>query len=94
LKNSRIRAAFLGYTDDSDIDSILKYAHTKKDWVYKKIMKEDGGDDSAVRRWFKEECQKNKDVELLAKKFGYGFFSPSGKLFEEYRDTVVKYLLG
>lgn len=93
LKNLELKVAFVGFTDDSYLDTILTYAYAKKDWVYKKITEENGGDDSSVRKWFNEELVKNKSLEAVAKDYGYGFFSPSGSSFEKYRDSVVKYLL-
>ncbi len=92
LKHLVLKAVFVGFTDDSYLNTILGYAHAKKDWVYKKIVEEDGGDDSAVRKWFADEVIKNKRVERIAKEHGYGFFSPNGDSFEDYCSSVVRYL--
>ncbi len=89
-----IRAVFLGFTDESYFENIIEYSNANKDWIHKKINQEDGGDDSNVRKWFEEELAKNKKAAALAEQNGYKFFSPHGGSFEEYRDKVVKYLLG
>ncbi|MDB5259086.1 MAG: hypothetical protein JWO73_294 [Candidatus Taylorbacteria bacterium] len=94
LKNLKIKAAFVGFTDDSHLKNILEYAHANEDWVHKKITLEDGGDDSSVRKWFNEELGKNKEDATLAKEYGYEFFSPHEGSFEEYTNKVVEYLLG
>ncbi len=94
VKDLEIRAVFLGFTDESYFEKIFEYSNDKKDWIYKKINQEDGGDDSAVRKWLKEELVKNKNAAALAEEYGYKFFSPHENSFEEYRNKVVKYLLG
>ncbi len=93
LKNMKLKAVFVGFTDPSHLDSILKYAYENEDWVHTKITKENGGDDTSVREWFNAELEQNNKVEALAKEYGYGFFSPHGGKFDAYCDEVVKYLL-
>ncbi|CAN5684788.1 hypothetical protein BH11PAT2_BH11PAT2_03930 [soil metagenome] len=94
LENLKLKAVFLGYLDNSQFDSVLEYANQHKDWIYKKINQENNGDDTAVRKWFGEEVEKNKVLAANANELGYKFFSPSTGSFEEYTDTVVNYLIG
>ncbi|MDB5245179.1 MAG: hypothetical protein JWN90_284 [Parcubacteria group bacterium] len=93
LENLKVKTVFLGYLDNSQFDSVLEYANQHKDWMYKKINQENNGDDTTVRKWFEEEVEKNKVIAANANEFGYKFFSPSAGSFEEYTDTVVRYLL-
>lgn len=93
VKDLGVKAVFLGFTDKSHIENIFEYSNDKKDWIYKKINQEDGGDDSFVRKWLHEELEKNKKVAILAEEYGYKFFSPHESSFEVYRDKVVKFLL-
>lgn len=94
LKNLELRAVFLGSTEESYFENILAYSKEKEDWMYKKIHQEDGGDDSNVRKWFSDEVIRNRKVAVLAEENGYGFFSPHEGSFDEYRDKVVKYIIG
>ncbi len=93
LKNFKLKAVFLGFNNESYLKNILDYSHEHKDWLYKKVMIESGGDYSVAETWFKEELIRSKEVAMLAEKYGYKFFSPQEKNFQKYRDEVVEYLL-
>ena len=92
LKNLQIRAAFVGFTDVSYLETMIAHAHIKKDWIYKMIQ-ESNGDDIEVRKWFAEQLEENKEMANKAKKYGYEFFSLDTNSFEDYCDTVTKYLV-
>ncbi|MDE1974951.1 MAG: hypothetical protein KGI49_00340 [Patescibacteria group bacterium] len=93
LNTLEIRAAFVGFKDQSYLDDILKHSKENGDWVYKKIMEEERGDDSSVRQWFNNAIVRNGEIEKLSKEYGYGFFVPDKDNFGGYCDAVVDYLL-
>ena len=62
LKHLTLRVVFIGFTDEESIEKILEYSNTNHDWIYKKISQEDGGDDSIVKEWLKNEIVKNKKL--------------------------------
>ena len=93
LKNLKIKAAFVGFTDNLQLKSMLEYAHVNKDWIYKEIIDGDKEDESSVKKWYDEEKENNKHVAFDARRYGYGFFSPNESSFQEYCDKVIKYLL-
>lgn len=95
LKNLKMRAAFVGFTGDAHIETIIQKAHANKDWVYHKIQKK-GGDDTEIRQILNKAKEKNKILEQKAKEYGYEYFTlenPSFKNFEEYQNVVVQHLL-
>ncbi len=94
LEKLNLKAVFVGFTEESYWESMIEYSNAKKDWIYKKINLEDKGDDSAVKKWFDEERQKNIITAENAKSNGYNFFSPTSESFDEYTENVIKHLLG
>lgn len=92
LKNLQIRAAFVGYTDATHLDTIINYAHLKKDWVQRQI-EEQNGDETAVREQLGKEVENSKQIAAESVKYGYEFFSPEASSFEEYQNKVVGYLI-
>ena len=92
LKHLTLRVVFIGFTDEESIEKILEYSNTNHDWIYKKISQEDGGDDSIVKEWLKNEIVKNKKLASWAEEYGYKFFSSHEKVFEEFQDEVVTFL--
>ena len=92
LKNLSIKAVFVGYSNESHADAILKSSKKNKDWI-QIWLKEHGGDESLVEDWVKEGIIKSKRVEKLAKKFGYKYFDITKRPFREYVKAVSDYLL-
>ncbi|MEI8339418.1 MAG: hypothetical protein WCF94_02015 [bacterium] len=93
LSNLEVRAVFVGFVEDNHIDSIIEFAHENKDWVYDNITKVNNGDDSEIRKMFKQDQENSKQSLLKAKEYGYSFFSIDNKPFEDYKKQVVDYLL-
>jgi adenylate kinase family enzyme len=92
LKNLVTRAAFIGYTNESHLASILAYSKKEKDWVYKSIQ-DHGGSDAHLKPWARQEMAKSATMKKLAKKFGYKYFELSGQSFEQTTRAVADYLL-
>ena len=92
LKNLKLKAVFVGFTEEAHIEKIIQQGQTDKDWVYDHIAN-NNGDDTEVRKMFKDLQEKNKLTKEKAEEYGYSFFSPEGLPFDEYCDKVVKNLL-
>jgi 2-phosphoglycerate kinase len=92
LKNLVTRAAFIGYTNESHLASILAYPKKEKDWVYKSIQ-EHGGSDAHLKPWARQEMAKSASMKKLAKKFGYKYFELSDQPFKKTIKAVVDYLI-
>lgn len=92
LKNLTIRAAFIGYNNESHLSTIMAYSKKKKDWVYRWIQEHDG-DDAHVKKWAQKERVKSVAMEKLAKKFGYAYFDVTKRPFKEHVAAITKYLL-
>ncbi len=92
LRNLKIQAVFVGFIDNTHLDTMLTNAFTYKDWVYTWIQEHDG-DDSHVREWFAEQVKENKRKSILAQEFGHKFFSITDFSREVYIEKVVDYLL-
>jgi hypothetical protein len=93
LNNLKLKVVFVGFTEDSYIEDIIKYAHSEKDWVYDNIITKNFGDDSEIIKMFSGQKENNKKIKSSAEEYGYRFFSPEGVSFEEYRKNVLSYLL-
>ncbi len=92
LKNLELRVVFVGFTGDSHIEKIIKHGQIEKDWVYDHITKENGND-TEIRKMFKNIQEENKLVKEKADEYGYSFFSPENLSFDVYCNSVVEYLL-
>lgn len=92
LKNLKLKAVFVGFTEESYIEKIIQYGKAEKDWVYDHIIN-NNGDETEVRRIFKDLQEKNKLIKEKAEEYGYGFSSPEDLPFNEYCDKVVQNLL-
>ena len=93
LKNLKVRAVFIGYNNDSQLERMLAFAHKEKDWVWRTIQEHDGNTDHVVK-WVREGIVKSRKLERGAKKFKYGYFDISAGPFKQHTEAVVKYLLG
>jgi 2-phosphoglycerate kinase len=91
LQNLKIKAVFVGFTEDEYLDVVLTHATDLKDWVHV-VIQEHNGDDSEVRKWYQETKEKNKQMALLAKEYGYGFFSIQADDFPKHVKEAVGYL--
>jgi 2-phosphoglycerate kinase len=92
LKNLIVRAAFIGYNDESHLASILAYSKQNKDWIYKWIQ-EHKGDDAHIKQRAQGKIKKSIVIKKLAKKFGYGYFDVAKEPFRKHIDAVTSYLL-
>ncbi len=92
LKNFKIKAAFVGITEDTNLNTIFEQANLNKDWVYTKIS-ENNGDNAVIIKAFNEEIEKSKKIAIMASEFGYKFFPFNNNDFEGYCNGVVDYLL-
>ena len=92
LKNFKIKAVFVGITDDTSLDIMLEQSNLNKDWIYTKIN-EHGGDNTVIKKAFNDEIKKSKKVAILANEYGYKFFPFKNNDFEKYCDEIVDYLL-
>jgi 2-phosphoglycerate kinase len=90
--NFKIKAAFVGITKDTNLNTILEQANLNKDWIYKKIG-EHSGDNSVIKKAFNEEIEKSKKVAVMANEYGYKFFSLKNDDFEGYCNNVANYFL-
>lgn len=91
LKNLKVRAAFVVYSNESHMKSILRYSKKNNDWVQTWI-KEHGGDTSHVKKWIQKEIVKNASTEKQAHRFGYGYFDVTERPFKSHVQTVLRYL--
>lgn len=92
LKNLEVRAAFVGFSSDQFSEQAIKYGKQSKDWVYDKILADDGSEDS-VREMFSGLQEKGAKLQVKAEEYGYQYFTPDNKVFEDYRAEVFNYLL-
>ena len=91
LKNLKIRAAFIGYNDESHLKSVLRYSKKKNDWVQTWI-KEHGGDYSHVKDWIQKGILQNDVRRKQARGYGYGYFDITERPFNEHVRIVLRYL--
>lgn len=88
-----VKAAFVGYTDASHIDSILAHAQDNEhDWI-NEWLQNDEGDDTKIRVWVNRQAEKCKQLKLEALSHGYPFFDISAQPFEDYKSAVLNYFL-
>ena len=92
LKNLILRPVFVGFMNESYLDTILEQSNIKKDWIYRWIQ-ENNGDDTVVRNWFDNQLQENYLIAQQAKEYGYHFFEIKENNFEENCKAMAKYLL-
>jgi len=92
LKNFKINAAFVGITEDTNLNTILEQANLNKDWIYTKIH-EHGGDNSIIKQQFNEEIIKSEKIANVAKEYGFKFFPFNNNDFETYCNDVMNYLI-
>ncbi len=92
LQHLQIRAAFVGFTRDTHLKTIMAHSQKQNDWI-QKVIQENDGDDSAVRTWFHKEVEENKQLKKAAEQHGYPFFDISAEPFETVTASVVDYLL-
>jgi len=92
LRNLELRAVFVGFTGNSYIEKIIEQGHIQKDWVYDHITK-DNGDDTEIRKMFKNLQEENKLIKEKSNEYGYSYFSPEDVPFDTYCNAVVEHLL-
>ncbi|HEY5221356.1 MAG TPA: hypothetical protein VIJ29_04450 [Candidatus Paceibacterota bacterium] len=92
LKNLNIKAAFIGYSHPSHVESILTHAKKKKDWVHQWI-KEGWGNEADVHGWVRTGIIQSAKMKKMSKRFGYGYFDVAELPFEKHVQAVTKYLL-
>ncbi|HEX4104082.1 MAG TPA: hypothetical protein VHZ04_01220 [Candidatus Paceibacterota bacterium] len=90
LKNLKVKAAFVGYSNATHADAILAYAKEKKDWVHTWI-KEQGRGDASVHEWVRKGIVKNAKLKRSARKFGYAYFNLSERPFNDHVRAVMRY---
>jgi hypothetical protein len=88
-----VKAAFVGYTNPSHINSILAYAkHNEHDWI-NDWLSDESGDETKIRNWVNEQAEICKKLESEATTYGYPFFDISTQPFEDYKSSVLDYFL-
>jgi hypothetical protein len=93
LPDFTIKAAFVGYTDPSHAESILVHAQENEhDWI-NDWLQDEGGDDTKIRAWIKEQSIKCSQLKLEADSYGYPFFDISTQPFEDYKSSVLNHFL-
>ena len=92
LKNLELRAAFVGFSSDEFSEQAIEYGKQSKDWVYDKILV-DGGSEDSVREMFSSLQQKGEKLKAATEEYGYQYYTPDNKVFEDYKAEVVSYLL-
>jgi 2-phosphoglycerate kinase len=92
LKNLKVKAVFVGITNDTNLNTILELANLNKDWIHTKI-KENDGDITVIKKMFNEEIEKSKKIAASAKECGYKFFPFDNNDFEGYCNGIVNYFL-
>ncbi len=94
LPNYLIKAAYVGYTQPSHIDAILSHAkHNKHDWINDWLTTENG-DVTKIRNWVKQQVLICEQLKHEAEANGYPFFNMSTQTFDEYKTSVLNYLVG
>ncbi len=92
LKNLRVRAVFLGYENESQIEAILAHSRKKNDWI-QRVIEEHGGDEAPARRGLRKGIAKSVRLRRQAKRFGYGYFDVSAGSFRTQIKRATSYLL-
>jgi hypothetical protein len=84
-----VKAAFVGFTDATHIDSILAHAKDNKhDWINEWVR-----DDTNIRTWVHTQAELCKELKFEAESHGYPFFDISNQPFEDYKSAVLDYFL-
>lgn len=92
LNNFTLRAAFIGYNNESHAESILIHAKENKDYIYYEMMQSGKGDEY-VKENIKGDIQRSNEIREQAKQFGYPYFDATEHAsFEEHVQAVVNYL--
>lgn len=92
LKNLELRAAFVGFLSDKFAEQAIEYGKQSKDWVYKKIIQDDGSEEN-VREMFASLQQKGIRLKEKAGEYGYQYFTPDNQPFDDYKIEVANFLL-
>lgn len=92
LKNLKPHVCFVGFSSDTFIDQVIEHGKQVKDWVHANI--EEHGGENNVRETMKDLQAKSIRLKAEAEEYGYQFFEADRISFNEYKDEVVKYLLG
>lgn len=93
LSDFKVKAAYVGYTDASHIESILAHAQNNVyDWI-NDWLTQSNGDETNIRTWATEQAKKNAQLKQEAASHGYPFFDISTMPFDEYLGTVQNYFL-
>lgn len=88
-----IKAAYVGYTDQSQIEAILSHAKQHDyDWINDWIAAE-GGDNAKIRAWVEKQAVQCRKLKLDAESWGYPFFDLSAQPFDAYKASVLDYFL-
>lgn len=89
----KVRAAFVGFSDEAQIDEIIQYAKSNEsDWINDLLRRYDDKD-APVKERLNKYIESSLLTEKAAQARGYGYFDKSTMPFEEYRKSVVDYLL-
>jgi 2-phosphoglycerate kinase len=91
LKDFKIKAAFVGITDNSRLNTMLEEA-THNEWIQKEIDK-NANYLNEIKRAYTEEIEKSKKVAIMASEYGYKFFPSRKDDFDGYCNDIVTYLL-
>lgn len=88
-----IKAAFVGYTDPSHVETILAHAQKNDhDWI-NEWLEQNGGDDAEIRAWAQKESLRSSRVKVEAESHGYPFFDICNQPFEQYKTSVLEYFM-
>lgn len=88
-----VRAAFVGYTDESHADAVLEHAKDNpSDWINTWLQGENG-DETPIREWIAKEAGECRKLEADADSHGYPFFDISKVPFTEYMEQVRHYFI-
>jgi hypothetical protein len=87
-----IKAAFVGFTNDSHADNVIAFANTNShDWL--NVWLEEGGDETKVREWVARQSQKCIELKTEAEQAGFPFFDISISPFEQHVASAQHYFL-
>lgn len=93
LPDFTIKAAYVGYTSDAQIDFILAHASKNEhDWI-NEWLRDEADDDTKIRAWAQKQAAKCQQLKLAAESYGYPFFDLSTQPFEDFKASVLEYFL-
>ena len=93
LANLTVRAAFVGYTDATHVEAMLKHAkNDPSDWL-NQWLSDEGGDESTIRAWASKQVTMSKQIQKDAAEHGYPFFDISRYPFDDYKNETLNYFL-